>query len=212
MGFIVTPLLITPRLIGQQKKVPMSPRYAAIILVRERKKILSRPPFRTEVYIMKRITSNALLWFGIIWNIAEQLEMNWRWMSWSGRSFGLRFTGVEHWMLMDICTIGVIFFTIRQKGRIPVIFHGILLNVIFPNVLTYLIMAYFQRCTKIVTCWTEIFVSTVRIFSVPILSTVICLCGRFPVNGLWTMKDFCGMWRSSITLLCELLTVCAEIS
>lgn len=43
-------------------------------------------------------------------------------------------------------------FTIRQKGRIPVIFHGILLNVIFPNVLTYLIMAYFQRCTKIVTC------------------------------------------------------------
>ena len=26
------------------------------------------------------------------------------------------------------------------------------LNVIFPNVLTYLIMAYFQRCTKIVTC------------------------------------------------------------
>lgn len=60
-GFIVTPLLITPRLIGQQKKVPMSPRYAAIILVRERKKILSRPPFRTEVYIMKRITSNALL-------------------------------------------------------------------------------------------------------------------------------------------------------
>ena len=198
---------ILPVRITLRKKVPMRRKSEGMISGTIPRKNMIRPLCLSEECTMKRIMNRERPWSGTAWSIRETWQKIFLSTPCSDRSSGP--PCIRGWpaMVRDICTTGAIFFTNLHWERIPVIWPEIKWPGIYPNVLIYLITPFCRPCIKTGMWSTGISVSMVRICSVLIRSTVICLCGRFPGNGSSAMSIFCRDRNWSITWPSGLLMV-----